>query len=1023
MGGTAQRLRLRLFLEGVEVPVIAASVQVMPNAPAACTIQIPPLPEGTRLFPRTLVHVFTLDFYEVQSPLLQDAPTAQALVSKGKVTPTMYERSVLRGIDKEGGTSGEFIDDTAVPDYRNQHYKLLFGGEIVGFAWTKTASNRCLVLHCLDWSNYWDYAYQWNNTDLFGPGVKALFSGGSTNLFTDLLGDESMAILRIIQSPSVQFPALQGLLGGIVHLLEAIGGNYYAGKRFAGQNIFFSIAELRLHITQLITAYEKDPTAKNLIQGDSFNNLFGRKLGGLGSQVSIRQAINALMSMIFHETYAIPTPLYAPGTDGTVAGVTRRSVRDDPAISFISVVADTLIRSIQSVKTELGGKTNGEIPPRILQSVLLTHIADMITLAKNTSARIRGKEVEAAKGFYGTALTALRKAKGLAQQWRPDGAKRTSDAITAALDEASNRLHRAANMEILSRKKRSVPARLNQQIFRPDVWFSAPPRCNVLFPEHYTQLDYQRSFLQEPTRLLLKTNSEFVGEDMLFDSFYFAPKGTTLKSQRRDLQAVLGNDILHHELFTGIMPVFEKMGELNIFAARSGTVQGRMPKIGLAQRSTNFLYFKYRFAARQMHVSGRFNPYIAPGFPGLVIDKYVDFETTARRQQLIDQYGGTSTEINKLLGTHFLANFTEVVHTVDQQQGRTDIICSYPRQPEESTEFFGVIEPAQKVRKRFNTDALRTTVVAALNPPKRSSLGPNYGNIVSVVEVTDAYRAKAFDDGGQLLPFYQGLRRTGTSEARIRVPCGLTATVAEYGSDVLDFFGNPAQVITFRAFEVKEEVPRYRRTVVDLPAEEYIRPGWYGDCWNSATIGKVYQQFFQTGSITDEQQVTDASGGSVGLQNGRAVDALAGALKGRLYDEPRTTAPALLTLDRDSSIDQSVAFLVQTYSYVRQSGVDVEDFLRTYTWRPIASMVDMFGTSDLMLSEDGETVLQGIEGFHSRAFGPYEDLFGLVTGDIETVLGLGRASRGAKQGDTRKRKRDAVLEYVAALQFARAVLG
>ena len=64
-GGYGQRLRLRLFIEGVEVPVIAAQVQVAPNAPAACSIQIPPLPEGTRIFPRSIVHLFFLDFYEV----------------------------------------------------------------------------------------------------------------------------------------------------------------------------------------------------------------------------------------------------------------------------------------------------------------------------------------------------------------------------------------------------------------------------------------------------------------------------------------------------------------------------------------------------------------------------------------------------------------------------------------------------------------------------------------------------------------------------------------------------------------------------------------------------------------------------------------------------------------------------------------------------------------------------------------------------------------------------------------------
>lgn len=302
MGAIGQRLRLRLFLEGVEVPVIAAEVQALPNAPAQCSIQIPPLPDGMELLPRTLVHVFFLDVYDTGSAF---ASPAGAMNADTNQSPTSYE-GAQQGEDAPVGAPTGTVGDS--PDLRNAQYKLLFGGEVVGFQWTKNQANRSLVLQCVDWSNYWDYAYQWNNTDLFGPGVKAIFSGGATNLFTDFLEDEGSAIIRIIQTPSVQYPKLKGLLGGIVHLLEAIGGSYYYDKQFAGENIFFSIAELKLHITQLITAYEDDPTASRLLNA-GYDSLLGRTLGGLGQQVSIRQAINALMGIIFHETYAQPLSL------------------------------------------------------------------------------------------------------------------------------------------------------------------------------------------------------------------------------------------------------------------------------------------------------------------------------------------------------------------------------------------------------------------------------------------------------------------------------------------------------------------------------------------------------------------------------------------------------------------------------------------------------------------------------------------------------------------------------------------
>lgn len=1023
-GGYAQRLRLRLFLEGVEVPVIAATVQVTPNAPAACSIQLPPLPEGTKLLPRTLVHLYFYDFAEAASPF---PVTKTATNSNTNQSPSDYQQGQQGSTTIVNGSSGDVGDKNVLQDIENDHYKLLFGGEMVGFQWTKSASQRSLVLQCMDWSNYWDYAYQWNNTDLFGPGLKAMFSGGSTNLFTDFLEDEGSAILRIFQTPSVQYPNLKGLLGGIVHVLEAIGGSYFEGKQFAGENIFFSIAELKLHITQMITAYEADPTAFRLLAA-GYDSLLGRTLGGLGQQVSIRQSINALMGIIFHETYAQCCPRYVPGTGNTPSGVTRKSVRSDPQNAFIATTADGLLQSIDNAQKLLNTQPDQAGVSLLGAATLQTIISNMRATCRDTATRITQPQVQQAKSYYASASTSLDQAQAAAKKWQPGASASIIASITTPLNNAAAQLQLAAGFIVVSSAKVTQPARLNSQIFRPDVWFSAPPRCNVMFPENYRDMQYSRAFLTEPTRLLLKTNDEFFGEDELFDQFYFAPKGFTLKSGSRELQAILSNDLLDHELFTGILPVFEKMGELNIFAARSGSVDGGgPPKIGLAQRSCNFLYFKYRFAARTMQVTGKFNPYIAPGFPGLVIDKYVNAEALALRQQLINQAAGATgdvapEEMHALMGTHFLANFTEVEHSVSQSGGSTNLNCSYARQYEESVEFLGVIRPDQTVQKRASTDASRVTVVSAINPPTIGSLGPNLGTITAVQETTSAYKAQDVTTG-QKLPYYQGPPIAGTTASKINVPVGLSLPASSYGPDVVTLLGNPTTVVQFRAFRVTESVPRYTKQKVDLPAEEYIRPGWYGDIWHPSLIGKAYQEFFFTGSITDQQQVSGTNGGSVGVSYDTAEQALQKVQQAVDADDPRGLEAGLLALDNGSSIQDAVEFLVQTYSYIRANGFDVDEFIRNYTWRPIASMYDMFGSSDLALDADGINVVKGIEGFHSRAFGPYNDLFGLVNPDITNITGIQRGSTAAQRGDTRERKQRAVLQFVAQLQTARAVLG
>ena len=87
-------------------------------------------------------------------------------------------------------------------------------------------------------------------------------------------------------------------------------------------------------------------------------------------------------------------------------------------------------------------------------------------------------------------------------------------------------------------------------------------------------------------------------------------------------------------------------------------------------------------------------------------------------------------------------------------------------------------------------------------------------------------------------------------------------------------------------------------------------------------------------------------------------------------------------------------------------------------------MVDMFGTSDFELSRpDGAGVVRGIEGFHSRAFGPYENIFGLAGPELDTIIGIDRQNPAHAKADTRRRKLEAVQKYISVLKTSRAILG
>src|SRR5271154_5188511 len=120
MASTGQLLRLRLFLEGVEVPCIAANVQTAPNSPAMCSIQIPPLAEATRFLPRTLVHLYFLDFYDGQSPLVSNRGSSISQTKKND--PSAYNQSLRQHQQNDTDTT-QLV--------QQEQYKLLFGGEVV----------------------------------------------------------------------------------------------------------------------------------------------------------------------------------------------------------------------------------------------------------------------------------------------------------------------------------------------------------------------------------------------------------------------------------------------------------------------------------------------------------------------------------------------------------------------------------------------------------------------------------------------------------------------------------------------------------------------------------------------------------------------------------------------------------------------------------------------------------------------------------------------------------------------------
>lgn len=1183
-----QKLKLRLFIEGVEVPVVSANIQSTKNAPVACSIQIPANDYALDFRPRSLIHLFVYDIYNGAPP--------ETMVSVGGPGVRVVDRD--NGVDPElaGLFPPERFESTTeqdLTDLENENYKLVFGGELMQFGFSKSPTQRSIILQCLDWSSYWDLCIQYmvSGFSLGGGGMRAAFTGASTTVFNDFFSGSADIVTELLEQEPRTYRSLRGtLLGGLVNLLEAMGGTYFGRRAIRGANDFFSLAEMRLHLTQMIGANpfpERDEL--RLLRARGFGGLFRRSLAGLGRQVSIRQVLLALQRYIFHEIIPINSPRYIPALyDPALPRYETLGLEEDEETRTLARAARAIKGRAEEIKERQASSTDSSSARRQsdrrggLQAEV-RQLARTCNQAAATARRVglQGGQYTRLSDFFGIpevsrafvvsgnnfnqVLEATRRGQRAdvrTYTFYPPGTE-SANVVESLCDQISRLMQQVLDSRHNRRIQRTTsqpdpPPRLLAQIYRPDVWMVAPPRCNVFFPELYSSFNYGRNFQQEVTRLMLRTHSAFFGSDILFDGFYMAPSRLLGQRTNRgvargrigadppdlsDAPAWVVRDLLDHELFTGIIPTFERMSDLNLHAIRGGYTEINGARVGYAQLAANHIFFQYRFRSRELMLQGKYNPYAVLGFPVLVIDKYLptdmlregnyDAALAARiaeavregegeigppseeRRRISEANNARVAEVQADLfagrpNTHFLGTPNMVVHSIDASSGgTTQVQMEYARTTNERTEFLGD-NVGRSGRARRTRNVNRTTVVAALEAPRVGSIGYNGGEITEVTEVTDQHtrrqRRRSTDRSGssaryssntQLPLFIPDRRFTGRSRRGTRVPVGVEQSAATYGPEVVALVGSAGSfdastsvdrdiLVTFQAYRIVERIGAFRTEEVELPPEDITFPPWYGEHYRTNRIGGLYSYYFGTGAITDPLYVlepgadpsqydgaqasssaaeTDAEGRSraasiefintfasiiqaaVGSSDqapqggdSRPPELDAAEQPGPAGDVEQAPDTGLLAhVSARSPIAQATEEVVRAYSQVKLRKFDVHQFIRSYTWRPIASMVDLFGTANLEINDRGE-VVRGREGFHSRAFGDYDDLRQLVnTSDgsrPQTILGLttrdpdetgddNRADRDAQISsrlDTRKEKRIAVLKYLFSLGASCGVL-
>lgn len=293
--GHGELLHVRMTIENVEVPVIGAMITASEGGgPAAAQIEIIPTDRALNLRARSMVKVFFLD---------------QSLSPTGDS-------------DEDGLFSSSGPISYGHPD---SFYKLVFSGELFTVMLTKSGpGSRSVVLQCLDFSNQIDTAFLYQTRYGTEGGQESIIN--STQQFRgqdssaagldDIITSVEWLVERLSRTPeSGAYAGTQGMLGGVLSIMEVLGGVEGAA---VGLDPWNTVQATR---TRLMDQFGTDSgqTARALLQLESTDRFLRNSLSEMGPVASFRQAVDTLLGYVMYAMVPNPVATYKPGVRNLAA--------------------------------------------------------------------------------------------------------------------------------------------------------------------------------------------------------------------------------------------------------------------------------------------------------------------------------------------------------------------------------------------------------------------------------------------------------------------------------------------------------------------------------------------------------------------------------------------------------------------------------------------------------------------------------------------------------------------------------
>lgn len=268
-------LGAKLFLEGIEVPLIGATITSTVGQASIAYVDVVPHQLIMDIKPRTRVDIFVRNYQD-------EGPKC--------VFP----------------------------------YVIAWQGEVFGVNFGKTPASRSMSLSCIDPTSYWDcvQAYYFNTQQTAGAG--SLDMGPQVNSAIEAKLARVRIILQNLSSTSFFLQTIEKVmkdktkdfLDGVIACYEDVG---YV-------NDFFKSANYRMRISDQIAMHSSKKLLE-LLQGDEAYKWFVGLAGNHSGFTTLRLVLESLLRMIFHDstTLLFPSPVKRTNAFSSEEGAPKRA--------------------------------------------------------------------------------------------------------------------------------------------------------------------------------------------------------------------------------------------------------------------------------------------------------------------------------------------------------------------------------------------------------------------------------------------------------------------------------------------------------------------------------------------------------------------------------------------------------------------------------------------------------------------------------------------------------------------------